>query len=310
MNPSSTHSSDSLDDGVDIHPCSLPTTTEMEYLESISCPVESDKFDVCVEPSTIEEESKSLEPVRPQGSRLMCKVKRGLRWFLDYPNESSALHKSMQDLPSSHIQCSRRKSCSTENNMTNISFRQSGKTLLTSDVPTDISEIKRYYQKTTNDLTSLSDRQEEYIKSSWKFLKAHIEKIGVVVFLELFEEHSDFRDAFARFRGKQLMELSRDPAFQAHGLRVLNVVDKIISRLNKPEGIQDYLLSLGGRHCKYTPSIALVSNVGEQLLETIRPVLEEQGTWDTEMETAWIVVINYLTSAMRYGIARGAKKCK
>lgn len=81
---------------------------------------------------------------------------------------------------------------------------------------------------------------------------------SIIFVCRLFEEHSDFRDAFARFRGKQLMEITRDPALQAHGLRVLNIVDKLVSRLQKVETIQDFILSLGSRHCKYVPSMTMI----------------------------------------------------
>ncbi|KAA3672785.1 uncharacterized protein DEA37_0005638 [Paragonimus westermani] len=120
----------------------------------------------------------------------------------------------------------------------------------------------------------------------------------------LFEEHSDFRDAFAKFRGKQLMELTRDPTLQAHGLRVLNIVDKLVTRMHKVELIQDFILSLGSKHCRYVPSLSLIPCVQEQMIEAIKPVLEEQGMWTPDLEIGWRNIMTYLTCAMRYGLAR------
>ncbi|VDP67930.1 unnamed protein product [Echinostoma caproni] len=173
-----------------------------------------------------------------------------------------------------------------------------------SEASADFPSIKKDYEDSLIALTSLTDEEIQSVRDSWLILKAHIEKIGVIVFLGLFEEHSDFRDAFARFRGKQLVEITRDPALQAHGLRVLNVVDKLVGRLQKVEAIQDFILSLGSRHCKYVPSINLIPSVGEQLLEAIQPALEEQGMWTESTQRGWKAVLSYLTNAMRYGLAR------
>lgn len=46
---------------------------------------------------------------------------------------------------------------------------------------------------------------------------------------------------------------------QVHGLRVLSVVDKLITRLPKTDDIERQLMMIGSKHCRYVPTIALVS---------------------------------------------------
>ncbi|TPP63302.1 Globin X [Fasciola gigantica] len=254
-----------------------------------------------------EEDNTILSPdpnLQVQGNKILISIRKRMRRFLGAPTESSVLHKSMQDLSLDSAGYEARKSSSTGNGMQNIASKSTRDSYITNDVPDDIQSIKREYEEALITLTSLSDGEIRAVRTSWMMLKTHIEKIGVIVFLGLFEEHSDFRDAFARFRGKQLREITRDPALQAHGLRVLNIVDKLVSRLQKVETIQDFILSLGCRHCKYVPSIKLIPCVGEQLLEAFHPVLEEQGVWTKDTETGWTILLDFLTKAMRYGLAR------
>ncbi|VEL30523.1 unnamed protein product [Protopolystoma xenopodis] len=52
--------------------------------------------------------------------------------------------------------------------------------------------------------------------------------------------------------------MRNDPRLQAHGLRVLQVVDKLISRIDRTDIIEPFLLMLGGRHIKYKATPLLV----------------------------------------------------
>ncbi|GAA47520.1 hypothetical protein CSKR_105917 [Clonorchis sinensis] len=244
--------------------------------------------------------------VSAQGSRILLCLKRQIRRFFRNDAGSSGLQKNPQDLTLTNATAVERKASPTEKN-SGSQFDQKY-TSITCGVQEDIESFKNKYNAALLRLDSLTDAQVNGVQSSWMLLKIHIEKIGVIVFLGLFEEHSDFRDAFARFRQKQLSNLTRDPAFQAHGLRVLNVVDKIISRLRRIDTIQDFLFSLGSKHCRYVPNIELVPAVGEQLLEAIRPVLEEQGLWDEDTAVGWEAVLAYLNCAMRYGLVRSLRR--
>ncbi|TGZ71927.1 hypothetical protein CRM22_002376 [Opisthorchis felineus] len=243
--------------------------------------------------------------VSAQGSRILLCLKRHIRRFFGTNAGSSGLRKSQQDLTLANTTVVERKASPTEKNSGNQFDKKD--ISITCGVPEDVESFKTNYNAALLRLDSLTDAQVNGVQSSWMILKIHIEKIGVIVFLGLFEEHSDFRDAFARFRQKQLSNLTRDPAFQAHGLRVLNVVDKIISRLHRIDTIQDFLLSLGSKHCRYVPNIELVPAVGEQLLEAVRPVLEEQGLWDDDTAVGWDAVLAYLNCAMRYGLVRSLR---
>ncbi|CAH8648090.1 unnamed protein product [Dicrocoelium dendriticum] len=198
----------------------------------------------------------------------------------------------------------RRNVTPLEDRKTVANLRISQTTYITKGVPSDISYMRKRYEDSLIRLTSLTDEEIASVRASWAFLKTHIEKIGVIIFLGLFEEHSDFRDAFAQFRGKQLTEINTDPALQAHGLRVLNIVDKLITRIHKIEAIQEYILQLGSKHCRYVPNFSLIPNVGEQLVESIEPILKEKGMWTPETISGWNTLMNFLTSAMSYGLAR------
>ncbi|KAH8858296.1 globin X [Schistosoma japonicum] len=91
---------------------------------------------------------------------------------------------------------------------------------------------------------------------------------------------------------------------QVHGLRVLSIVDKMITRLPKTDDIELKLMTIGSKHCRYVPTIGLISSVSDQLWGAIEPVLKEEGSWSDELAVTWKTVLDYLTKTVRYGLAK------
>ncbi|CAH8597797.1 unnamed protein product [Schistosoma bovis] len=225
-------------------------------------------------------------------------------------SRNSSLHKSMHDLS---ISPKKLNFQSTNNNNNIISLNSASSSILstnvnklnlTQDVPDDITLIEYEHDKALITVTSFTNEQLLLLQSSWSLVKQYIEKIGVITFLGIFEQHSDFRDAFTEFRKRKFVDVKHDPAMQVHGLRVLSVVDKLITRLPKTDDIERQLMMIGSKHCRYVPTIALVSSVSDQLWGAIEPVLKEECLWSDDLAVTWKSILDYLTKTVKYGLAK------
>ncbi|XP_018652613.1 putative globin X [Schistosoma mansoni] len=88
-----------------------------------------------------------------------------------------------------------------------ISSTNVNKLNLTQDVPDDITSIQNEHENALNTVTSFTNEQLLLLQTSWSIVKQHIEKIGVITFLGIFEQHSDFRDAFTEFRKRKFVDI-------------------------------------------------------------------------------------------------------
>ncbi|CAH8862845.1 unnamed protein product [Trichobilharzia szidati] len=249
------------------------------------------------------------------GFSMLSNFRRRLKQHLT-PGRSSSLHKSMHDLSLSPKKTTSSPSASSSYlskndtdsvksaSTTSPSSSSGSKSNLTQDVPEDISGIQKEHEIALQNVSSLTEAQVQLLQSTWNLVKQHIEKIGVITFLGIFEQHSDFRDAFTEFRKNKFVDIKHDPAMQVHGLRVLSIMDKLVTRLPKTDDIEKQLMTIGTKHCRYVPTIGLVSSVSDQLWGAIEPVLKEEGLWSDNVAQTWITVLDYLTKTVRYGLAK------
>lgn len=67
----------------------------------------------------------------------------------------------------------------------------------------------------------------------------------------LFEKYPDVQQLFVHFRGMSADELRHNKRLRDHGLRVLNTLDKCITRIDEPDRLEKLLLELGQKHVVY-----------------------------------------------------------
>ncbi|CAH8610206.1 unnamed protein product [Schistosoma rodhaini] len=262
-------------------------------------------------------ELNTSKPLNDSNYSLINSFKKRIKQHLTLSRNSS-LYKSMHDLSISpkkfnYPSSSSSSTTTTTPNSNIVTFNSSSSSIsstnvnklnLTQDVPDDITSIQNEHENALNTVTSFTNEQLLLLQTSWSIVKQHIEKIGVITFLGIFEQHSDFRDAFTEFRKRKFVDIKHDPAMQVHGLRVLSVVDKLITRLPKTDDIEKQLMMIGSKHCRYVPTIALVSSVSDQLWGAIEPVLKEEGLWSADLAVTWKSILDYLTRTVKYGLAK------
>ena len=67
----------------------------------------------------------------------------------------------------------------------------------------------------------------------------------------MFESRPELKDAFHKFKGKNLTELQHTGLIRAHALRVMATVDKCISRLDEPSNLANLMIEMGRHHRQY-----------------------------------------------------------
>ncbi|XP_068204243.1 globin CTT-VIII-like [Palaemon carinicauda] len=155
---------------------------------------------------------------------------------------------------------------------------------------------------------AMSEEQKVLIKDSWKALEANIAKVGIVIFIKLFETHPDVQEVFMPFRGVALEDIKQSKQLRAHALRVMGFVNKAVGRLDQPEKLLPLLSDCGKSHYYYGANISYIDLVGPQFIASIRPSLEEEERWNTEMEAAWELLFQHIAFQMKTAIQNEASQ--
>ncbi|XP_042295403.1 neuroglobin-like [Sceloporus undulatus] len=146
----------------------------------------------------------------------------------------------------------------------------------------------------------LSEVQKELIRESWKILHKDIARVGIIVFIRLFETHPECKDVFFLFRDiDDLHQLKMSKELQAHGLRVMSFIEKSVARLDQEEKLEHLAFELGRSHCRYKAPPKYYEYIGTQFIQAVQPILKE--TWTPEIEKAWESLFQYLAATMRRG---------
>ncbi|XP_038150421.1 x globin isoform X2 [Cyprinodon tularosa] len=131
-----------------------------------------------------------------------------------------------------------------------------------------------------------SEERIQMIKDSWKVIRDDIAKVGIIMFVRLFETHPECKDVFFLFRDVQDLErLRTNRELRAHGLRVMSFIEKIVARLDQPERLEALAVELGKSHYHYNAPPKYYNFVGAEFIGAVQPILKER--WTPELEEAW-----------------------
>ncbi|KAL7639074.1 UNVERIFIED_CONTAM: hypothetical protein RMT77_010608 [Armadillidium vulgare] len=158
------------------------------------------------------------------------------------------------------------------------------------------------------ELHEISEGEKELIKSTWKVVEADVSKVGVVMFVRLFETHPDMQESFMSFKGIHIEEVKHSKQLKSHALRVMGFIQKIVSRLDHPEKMESLIEENGKKHYHYGAVAAYVDYVGPQFLSSIQPSLSV--TWSDEENAAWISLFTYISQRMKKAMNSEGKEDK
>nr|QPK66427.1 globin X [Trematomus bernacchii] len=156
-------------------------------------------------------------------------------------------------------------------------------------------------ERTTEDAAATpSEPQIQMIKESWKVIRDDIAKVGIIMFVRLFETHPECKDVFFLFRDVEDLErLRTSRELRAHGLRVMSFIEKSVARLDQLERLEALALELGKSHYHYNAPPKYYSYVGAEFICPVRPILKEK--WTSELEEAWKTLFQFVTGLMKRG---------
>nr|XP_020485620.1 neuroglobin-like [Labrus bergylta] len=152
-----------------------------------------------------------------------------------------------------------------------------------------------------------SGDQIQMIKESWKVIRDDIAKVGIIMFVRLFETHPECKDVFFLFRDVEDLErLRTSRELRAHGLRVMSFIEKSVARLDQLDRLEALALELGKSHYHYNAPPKYYSYVGAEFISAVQPILKEK--WTAELEEAWKTMFQYVTGLMGQGYQEESRR--
>ncbi|XP_013384339.1 non-symbiotic hemoglobin [Lingula anatina] len=142
------------------------------------------------------------------------------------------------------------------------------------------------------DVPFVNEDQKKIIVKTWNIIKEDIAKVGVITFTKLFETHPDVKEAFLHLKDMSQEELEYSDILKRHTLRVMQSVDKAVSRIHKPVMIHNVFLELGERHIDYHAEPRIVDLMVVQFIEALHSRLPAEH-WNEETEQAWQQFLEY-----------------
>ncbi|XP_059411137.1 neuroglobin-1-like [Carassius carassius] len=138
----------------------------------------------------------------------------------------------------------------------------------------------------------------QLIKESWRVIQEDIAKVGIIMFVRLFETHPECKDVFFLFRDvKDFENLHTSRELRAHGLRVMSFIEKSVARLDQLEQLETLAQELGKSHFRYNAPPKYYGYVGAEFICAVRPVLKDR--WTSELEQAWQTLFQLVTAIMK-----------
>lgn len=151
----------------------------------------------------------------------------------------------------------------------------------------------------------LTRDQKDTLIETWRSLHADLERIGMLMFMGLFEHNPEIKEFFVGDEGKNMktQELRYNEKLQEHGIRVMGLVEKIVACMddegNSEEKTDRLVLDLGKRHLGYDVHIPFIDLFGKQFVYAIKPTLHTH--WSANVEEAWTQLFKYIGYLMRCG---------
>ncbi|XP_070579201.1 neuroglobin-1-like [Ptychodera flava] len=146
----------------------------------------------------------------------------------------------------------------------------------------------------------LTNQQKETLIQTWKNLHADLERIGMLMFMGLFEHNPEIKEFFFGSSNMKTEELRYNEKLQEHGIRVMGLVEKIVACMDAGEEKMDQMiLDLGKRHVGYDVHVPFIDLFGKQFVYAIKPALHTH--WTPNVEEAWTQLFKYIGYLMRTG---------
>lgn len=152
---------------------------------------------------------------------------------------------------------------------------------------------------------SLASSDVANIQSSWTTIESNLLKVGVHVFLVLFESQPQMKRIFRSYRGKKHSELRLNEDLQQLVMYLISVLKKIVKYLEESRTIVKYLRRIAKKYS--SPSIDLARfdphDLAALFCNAVRETLprnnQEFKLWTSEVEASWSSLFGAILGAFR-----------
>jgi len=173
------------------------------------------------------------------------------------------------------------------------SDEESTPVFLSPDMQQITADLKNYPE-------AITDEQKAHLRHSWELIKRDVTAIGVETFTGLFNTHPESYDSFLAFKDIDVRDIDKSSILKAHALRVMQTVDKCVSRLDQTDKMADLLRKLGRRHIDYQANARLIPLIGQQFVCAMEPKLGSE--WRPEIGTAWTAMFAIINHWLWWGM--------
>ncbi|XP_006822138.1 neuroglobin-like [Saccoglossus kowalevskii] len=146
----------------------------------------------------------------------------------------------------------------------------------------------------------ITKEQTKILTSTWHSIHGDLEKIGLLMFMGMFDNYPETRQFFGLSGGSIVLE---DPAviqkIREHGLRFMTTARKLVMNLDDKDKFDRILLDLGRRHHGYKADVDLIEVFGQQFIASIQPTLKDN--WNPAVGEAWEQLFKCVSSRMKDG---------
>ena len=119
---------------------------------------------------------------------------------------------------------------------------------------------------------SLKPTEKCIIVATWHsiFLK-HMTGMGKTLFIDMFKVEPNVLHYFEAFRDSGIDDLALNRKFQAHGMRVMNLVKFVVENIERPTSLSEQLYALGQLHAR--------KGIKEEYLDLMGPTFCQAIRW-------------------------------
>ncbi|OWF43371.1 neuroglobin-like [Mizuhopecten yessoensis] len=152
--------------------------------------------------------------------------------------------------------------------------------------------------------TYLTPRQIHLVQDTWDIIKDDLSKLGVIVFLRLFETEPDLKHLFPKIvqmneQNKLEWDIDRD-MLTKHAVSVMEGLGAAVESLDESEFLNSVLISIGQTHVKRHVKPQMLKRLWPSLNYGLKQVL--QSKYNKEVNEAWKKVYFYIVAHMKRGM--------
>ncbi|ELT94512.1 hypothetical protein CAPTEDRAFT_227018 [Capitella teleta] len=162
---------------------------------------------------------------------------------------------------------------------------------------TPVALRRQHMEEVTANRPIPSEESFQCAEITWAILSENRDGLGTEVFVRMFESYPDLKSAFGPLRHMNKKDAGYEDVLRAHGIRVLSIVEQVLSKRHNMEEVLSILHDLGRKHLTFSAKVEYIDIVSQMFLFAIESALKEK--WNNSTEKSWGEIIRFVTYVMK-----------